>query len=78
MIMQLYFFFFFQKIDSDMINKKLEIHLSGNIDHEVLTEIIAYPQLKEKDRLELTELLIGKVDGNCSKRITEYLLNHTE
>jgi len=29
-------------------NAKLEIHLSGNIDGEVLAEIKAYPQLKEK------------------------------
>jgi glycosyltransferase involved in cell wall biosynthesis len=29
-------------------NTKLEIHLSGNIDVEVLTEIEAYPQLKGK------------------------------
>ena len=29
-------------------NNKLEIHLSGNIDGEVLVEIKAYPQLKEK------------------------------
>ena len=29
-------------------NSKLEIHLSGNIDIEVLAEIKAYPQLKEK------------------------------
>ncbi len=29
-------------------NAKLEIHLSGNIDGEVLTEIAAYTQLKEK------------------------------
>jgi len=29
-------------------NDKLEIHLSGNIDKEVLAEIVAYPQLKEK------------------------------
>ena len=29
-------------------NTKLEIHLSGNIDGEVLTEIEAYPQLKGK------------------------------
>jgi len=29
-------------------NAKLEIHLSGNIDCEVLAEIKAYPQLKEK------------------------------
>jgi CDP-glycerol glycerophosphotransferase (TagB/SpsB family) len=36
------------------------------------------PQLKEMQRLELTELLIGKVDGNCSKRIADYLINHTD
>ena len=29
-------------------NTKLEIHLSGNIDAEVLTEIASYPQLKDK------------------------------
>ncbi|MDP7568093.1 MAG: glycosyltransferase [Flavobacteriales bacterium] len=29
-------------------NTKLEIHLSGNIDGEVMSEIVAYPQLKEK------------------------------
>ena len=29
-------------------NTRLEIHLSGNIDNEVLNEIASYPQLKEK------------------------------
>jgi len=29
-------------------NARLEIHLSGNIDNEVLNEIASYPQLKEK------------------------------
>ncbi len=32
-------------------NDKLEIHFSGNIDGEVLAEIEAYPQLKEKVKL---------------------------
>ena len=32
-------------------NDKLEIHFSGNIDGEVLAEIEAYPQLKDKVKL---------------------------
>ena len=34
--------------DNKAFNLKLEIHLSGNIDSEVLSEIQSYPNLKEK------------------------------
>ncbi|MEW6982396.1 CDP-glycerol glycerophosphotransferase family protein [Colwelliaceae bacterium 6471] len=33
------------------------------------------PDLKEKERLEMTELLTGKVDGNCSQRIANFIIN---
>ncbi|NQZ87022.1 MAG: CDP-glycerol glycerophosphotransferase family protein [Colwellia sp.] len=61
---------YFTKVAQQVVNTK---ELVQQVDTQINN-----PQLKEKDRLELTELLIGKVDGNCSKRITEYLLNHTE
>ena len=54
-----------QVVNTEQLAQQVYIHMEN-------------PQLKEKDRLELTERLIGKVDGNCSKRITEYLLNHKE
>lgn len=34
---------------------------------------LASPELKEQQRLKMTELLTGKVDGNCSKRIADYI-----
>jgi len=32
------------------------------------------PNLKEAQRLNMAELLTGKVDGNCSKRIADYIV----
>ncbi|MBA6354560.1 MULTISPECIES: CDP-glycerol glycerophosphotransferase family protein [unclassified Colwellia] len=54
-----------QVINTEQLVQQVEIQLKS-------------PQLKEMQRFELTELLIGKVDGNCSKRIADYLINHTD
>jgi len=59
---------FFSKVAQQVSNTE---QLIEQIDSQ-----IKQPKLKEKSRLEFTEFLIGKVDGNCSKRITEYLLKH--
>ena len=61
---------YFAKVAQQVVNTK---DLVQQIDTQINN-----PQLKEQDRIELTELLIGKVDGNSSKRITEYLINHKE
>lgn len=33
------------------------------------------PSIKERERMEMTELLTGKVDGLCSQRISNFILN---
>ncbi len=33
------------------------------------------PQLKEADRLKMSEYLVGKVDGKCSERIANFIVN---
>jgi hypothetical protein len=53
-----------QVINTEQLVQQIDIQLNS-------------PQLKEMQRLELTELLIGKVDGNCSKRIANYIIDHT-
>lgn len=45
---------------------------------ELVTQVslhITTPKLKETDRLEVLEHLVGKVDGKCSERIAEFILN---
>jgi len=61
---------YFAKVAQQVVNTKQLVQ-------QVETQI-NNPKLKEKDRLELTELLIGKVDGHCSQRIADYLLKHNE
>ena len=39
---------------------------------------IQNPNQKESNRLELTELLTGKVDGKCSERIVDYICNKSD
>jgi len=48
---------------------------------ELLTQVVIQindPSLKEKDRLEMREDLTGTVDGRCSERIAEFLINDKE
>jgi len=61
---------YFAKVAQQVVNTK---QLVQQVDRQINNA-----KLKEKDRLELTELLIGKVDGHCSQRITDYLLKHNE
>ncbi|TWX68457.1 CDP-glycerol glycerophosphotransferase family protein [Colwellia sp. C1TZA3] len=35
---------------------------------------LSTPQLKAADRLKMSEYLIGKIDGNCSERIAEFII----
>lgn len=35
---------------------------------------IKHPNLKEESRLEMAEYLIGKIDGNCSERISKFII----
>lgn len=43
--------------------------LLNAIDHQIKT-----PGLKENERLEMSEYLIGRIDGMCSERIARFLL----
>jgi hypothetical protein len=35
------------------------------------------PRLKEADRLEMSEYLIGRIDGNCSERIAKFIIGES-
>jgi CDP-glycerol glycerophosphotransferase (TagB/SpsB family) len=61
---------YFSKVAQQVINTKQLV--------QQVSIQIKNPNLKETDRLELTEHLIGKVDGNCSQRIADYLLKHND
>ena len=57
---------YFAKVAQRVCN--IEELLANTVEH------LNNPQLKESDRLEMTELLTGKVDGLCSKRIVDYII----
>jgi CDP-glycerol glycerophosphotransferase (TagB/SpsB family) len=47
---------------------------------ELLAQVnlhISTPKLKELDRLAMTEYLTGKVDGQCSERIAQFITSET-
>jgi CDP-glycerol glycerophosphotransferase (TagB/SpsB family) len=40
-----------------------------------IDDVLQHPHKKEPQRLEMTESLVGKVDGKVSQRIAEYLIS---
>jgi len=40
-----------------------------------IDDVLQHPQKKETQRLEMKDLLVGKVDGKVSQRIAEYLIS---
>ena len=46
---------------------------------EQINEHYNNPKIKEKERIEMGEFLTGKIDGNCSQRIVEFITGeHTQ
>jgi len=69
---------FTRRLDSDIeyFHQFSERAESYQALEEKVANAVAYPDSRSAERLRVTELLAGKVDGRCAERISDYLMAH--